>query len=207
MNKKKRIFYIQESLEKLYPNPKILLNHHNEFTFLIAVLLSSQTTDKKVNEITAELFKVADSVVKMEKLSINEIKNFIKKIGLFNIKSKNIFFLTKKLLKEYKGKVPNTFEELELLPGVGHKTASVVISHLFGVPAFPVDTHIYRLMRLWKLSSGKSVQKIEKDAKKIFPIERWNKLHIQMIYYGREYSPARRYNLENDFITRNIFQE
>lgn len=207
MNKKQRVSYIQESLEKLYPNPSFPLNYHNKFTLLIAVLLSAQSTDKKVNEITKEFFKIADSPQKMKRLSLEEIKNHVKNIGLFNTKAKNIYLITRKLLEVHNGMVPNTFEALKSFPGIGHKTASVVMYEAFGVPTFPVDTHVHRLMTLWKLSPGKSVEQTEKEAKKIFSIKNWNTLHLQMIYYGKEYSPARRWRLETDFITRNIFHK
>lgn len=205
MNKNKKILYIQESLEKLYPNPKISLNYCNKFTFLISVLLSARTTDKKVNEVTKELFKVANSAEKMQELSIKEIKNYIQKIGLYNNKAKNIYLLSRKLITKYNGKIPSSFKELESLPGVGHKTASVIISEIFKIPAFPIDTHIHRLAKLWQLTSGKTVKQTEKDLKIIFPTERWRVLHLQIISYGREYSPARNWSLERDFITRNIF--
>ncbi|MCB9201732.1 MAG: endonuclease III [Flavobacteriales bacterium] len=204
MTKKEKIQYIQTELDKLYPNPPIPLDHYNEYTLLIAVLLSAQSTDKKVNEITPELFKVADTPKKMIALSVEQIKEYIKQIGLSNTKAKNIYNLSQILVNKYDGKVPNTFEELEELPGVGHKTASVVMSQAFGFPAFPVDTHIHRLMKLWKLTSGKNVEQTEKDAKRLFPEEKWNKLHLQIIYYGREYSPARGRNEEKDFITKTI---
>jgi endonuclease-3 len=204
MTKKERAEFVMEELEKLYPNPPIPLDHTDEFTLLIAVLLSAQTTDKKVNEVTPELFAKANNAKAMSKLDVDEIKNLIRQIGLSNTKAKNIKKLSEILVEKYKGKVPSTFEELEALPGVGHKTASVVMSQAFGHPAFPVDTHIHRLMKRWKLSNGKSVEQTEKDAKRLFPKERWNKLHIQIIYYGREFSPARNWNLEKDPISAKI---
>jgi len=207
MTKKQKAHYIIDELEKLYPNPAIPLDHFNHFTLLISVLLSAQTTDKKVNEVTPALYKVADSPEKMVKLSIEEIKEFIKQIGLSNTKAKNIFTLSKILIEKHNGIVPSNYEDLENLPGVGHKTASVVMSQGFNFPAFPVDTHIHRLMTLWKLTSGKNVEQTEKDAKKIFKKELWNKLHLQIIYYGREFSPARGRNIDKDFITKTILEK
>lgn len=204
MKQKDKIQYITTELNRLYPNPQPALDFHDHFTLLISVLLSAQTTDKKVNEVTPVLFKVAPNAFKMAKLPDWEIKEYIKKIGLSNTKSKNIHRLAAILVEKYNGEVPESFEELEALPGVGHKTASVVMSQGFGYPAFPVDTHIHRLMKLWKLTKGKNVEETEKDAKRLFPKKLWNKLHLQIIYYGREYSPARRWSLEKDFITRHL---
>ncbi|MFA7687846.1 MAG: endonuclease III [Moheibacter sp.] len=204
MTKKERAEFVMEELENLYPNPPIPLHHSDAFTLLIAVLLSAQSTDKKVNEITPDLFARASNAKAMSRLEIDEIKEIIRQIGLSNTKAKNIKRLSEILVEKYDGIVPSTFEELEALPGVGHKTASVVMAQAFGHPAFPVDTHIHRLMHRWKLSNGKSVEQTEKDAKRLFPKESWNKLHLQIIYYGREYSPARSWNLEKDFITKNI---
>lgn len=204
MTKKERAKWVMEELEKCYPNPPIPLDHKDPFTLLIAVVLSAQSTDKKVNEVTPELFARAGNAKAMSRLEVFEIKEYIKQIGLSNTKAKNIKRLSEILVEKYDGNVPQTFEELEALPGVGHKTASVVMSQAFGHPAFPVDTHIHRLMHRWKLSNGKSVEQTEKDAKRLFPKESWNKLHIQIIYYGREYSPARGWNLEKDFISRKI---
>lgn len=204
MNKKERAQFVIDELEKLYPNPPVPLDHTDEFSLLISVLLSAQTTDKKVNEVTPELFAKARNAKAMSLLEIDEIKEFIKQIGLSTTKAKHIKRLSEILVEKYNGEVPSTFEELEELPGVGHKTASVVMSQAFGHPAFPVDTHIHRLMYRWKLSNGKSVRQTEIDAKRIFPKEVWNKLHLQIIYYGREYSPARSWNLEKDFITNKI---
>jgi len=206
MLKKERIQFVIDELEKLYPVPPIPLDHQDAFTLLIAVLLSAQTTDKKVNEVTPELFAKAANAKAMSLLEVDEIKYFIRQIGLSNTKAKNIKRLAEILVEKYDGEVPEGFEELEALPGVGHKTASVVMSQWFGHPAFPVDTHIHRLMKLWKLTKGKNVEETEKDAKKIFPKELWNKLHIQIIFYGREYSPARAWSLEKDFITREMFK-
>ena len=206
MLKKERVQFVIDELEKLYPVPPIPLDHQDAFTLLIAVLLSAQTTDKKVNEVTPELFAKAANAKAMALLEVDEIKYYIRQIGLSNTKAKNIKKLAEILVDTYDGEVPEGFEELEALPGVGHKTASVVMSQWFGHPAFPVDTHIHRLMKLWKLTKGKNVEETEKDAKKMFPKELWNKLHIQIIYYGREYSPARAWSLEKDFITRKMFE-
>jgi len=206
MTKKQRAQIVMDELEKLYPEISIPLNHYSPYTLLVAVALSAQTTDKKVNEVTPELFKKADSPQKMAQLKQEEIKEFIKEIGLSNTKAKNLKRMAELLVERYNGEVPQTFEELEALPGVGHKTASVVMAQAFGVPAFPVDTHIHRLMKQWKLSEGKNVTQVEKDAKKLFPKDRWNKLHVQIILYGREYSPARG-NKEKDFITPMLFEK
>ncbi|MFV0223136.1 endonuclease III [Empedobacter falsenii] len=206
MLKKERVQFVIDELEKLYPTPPIPLDHQDAFTLLIAVLLSAQTTDKKVNQVTPELFAKAANAKAMSLLEVDEIKYYIREIGLSNTKAKNIKRLSEILLEKHNGEVPESFEELEELPGVGHKTASVVMAQWFGHPAFPVDTHIHRLMKLWKLTKGKNVEETEKDAKKIFPKELWNKLHIQIIYYGREYSPARAWSLEEDFITRKMFE-
>ena len=206
MLKKERIQFVIDELEKLYPVPPIPLDHQDAFTLLIAVLLSAQTTDKKVNQVTPELFAKAANAKAMSLLEVDEIKYYIREIGLSNTKAKNIKRLSEILIEKYDGEVPEGFEELEELPGVGHKTASVVMSQWFGHPAFPVDTHIHRLMKLWKLTKGKNVEETEKDAKKIFPKELWNKLHIQIIYYGRAYSPARAWSLDKDFITRKMFE-
>jgi len=206
MTQKEKVQYIIEELEKLYPNPPIPLIHSDVFTLLISVLLSAQTTDKKVNQVTPALFRVAPNAFKMAELPDWEIKEYIKEIGLSNTKSKNIHNLAKILVEKYKGEVPSTYEELEALPGVGHKTASVVMSQGFGEPAFPVDTHIHRLMKLWGLSDGKNVEQTEKDAKRLFPKELWNRLHLQIIYYGREYSPARGRDEKKDFITQHLSQ-
>ena len=179
-------------METLYPNPEIPLDHENNFTFLVAVMLSAQSTDKKVNEITPKLFSEANTPNKMGKLDVEHIQELIREIGLAPTKARNIKKTSKMLVEKYDGEVPNTFEELEELPGVGHKTASVIMSQAFGEPAFPVDTHIHRLARRWKLSNGKNVQKTEKDLKKKFDKKLWNKLHLQIIFYGREYCQARK---------------
>ena len=191
MRKSERAEIIRKELKKLYPSPPIPLDHTNAYTLLVAVVLSAQSTDKKVNELTKSLFKVADNPEKMMQLGINGIYEYIKFLGLSNQKSKNIYNLSKLLIERHDGTVPNSFEKLESLPGVGHKTASVVVSQAFGKPSFPVDTHIHRCAQRWKLTSGKNVQTTEKDLKRLFPVEKWNKLHIQIIMYAREYCPAR----------------
>ena len=193
-------------LEKLYPEVPIPLDHTDPYTLLVAVALSAQTTDKKVNQITPKLFEVAGNPFKMKELEVDDIKYLIKEIGLANTKAKNLKKMAELLVERHNGEVPQTFEELEALPGVGHKTASVVMSQAFGEPAFPVDTHIHRLMVQWQLTSGKNVVETEKDAKKLFPKESWNKLHLQIIFYGREYSPARG-NKEKDFLTKMLFEK
>ena len=200
MTKKQRAEIILTELEKIYPEVEIPLDHTDPFTLLVAVALSAQTTDKKVNQITPKLFEVAGDPFKMKELEVEEIKNIIKEIGLANTKAKNLKGMAEMIVEKYNGIVPQTFEELEELPGVGHKTASVVMSQAFGIPAFPVDTHIHRLLTQWKITSGKNVVETERDAKKVFPKETWNKVHIQIILYGREYSPARG-NKEKDYIT------
>jgi endonuclease-3 len=204
MTKKEKVAYVIRELEKLYPQTPVPLEHYNSYTLLIAVLLSAQSTDKKVNEITPFLFERANNPYDMAELDVAEIKELIKQIGLSNNKAKAIKSLSEKLISEFNGEVPESFEALESLQGVGHKTASVVMSQAFGHPAFPVDTHIHRLMYRWGLSNGKNVVQTEKDAKRLFPKELWNKLHLQIIFYGREYSPARGLKLEKDFITREI---
>ena len=191
MNKTERVQLISESLKALYPEPPIPLNHESVFTLLIAVILSAQCTDIRVNKITPLLFKKANDPQKMIKLGTEEIKKIIKPCGLSPQKSKSIFELSKILVKQHQGKVPKSFVELEALPGVGHKTASVVMSQGFGYPAFPVDTHVHRLAQRWKLTNGKNVQQTEKDLKRIFPESEWNRLHIQIILYGREFCTAR----------------
>ena len=204
MNKKNKVIFIIEELENLFPEVPIPLNHKDPYTLLIAVLLSAQCTDERVNLITPKLFKIADNPSDMSKLSINEIKEIIRPCGLSPMKSKGIYGLTRIILEKHNGKVPQTFEELEELPAVGHKTASVVMSQAFGYPAFPVDTHIHRLMFRWGLSNGTNVKQTEKDAKRLFPKDKWNKLHLQIIYYARRYSPARGWNIQNDSITKKI---
>ena len=191
MNKKEKVEFVVNTLEALYPEVPIPLNHSDNFTLLVAVLLSAQCTDERVNQVTPYLFAKADNPHDMLKMSVEEIKDIIRPCGLSPMKSKGIYGLSKIIVDEHNGKVPNSFEALERLPGVGHKTASVVMSQGFGVPAFPVDTHIHRLMYRWTLSTGKNVVQTEKDAKRLFPEELWNKLHLQIIYFGREHCPAR----------------
>ena len=194
MNKRKKVDFIVSTLEKLYPNPPIPLKHKDSYTLLVAVLLSARCTDKRVNQVTPILFKKANTPKKMVKLSVEAIRQIIRPCGLSPQKSKAIHGLSQILIKKHSSIVPDNFEDLEELPGVGHKTASVVMCQAFGKAAFPVDTHIHRLMRRWGISKGKSVQKIEEDSKKIFPKKLWNKLHLQIIYFGREYCPARTHN-------------
>tara|TARA_B100000029_G_scaffold280202_1_gene274328 strand:- start:671 stop:1324 length:654 start_codon:yes stop_codon:yes gene_type:complete len=191
LNKEERFIYINKELEKLYPETPIPLDHHSTYTLLIAVLLSAQCTDVRVNQVTPELFLLADNPFDMAKISPAKIRKIIKPCGLSPKKSKAIAELSKILCKEYKGEVPESFEALEALPGVGHKTASVVMSQGFNHPAFPVDTHIHRLAQRWRLSKGKNVKQTEKDLKKGFPMDDWNSLHLRIIYYGREHCTAR----------------
>jgi len=205
MRKSERAEIILKELKKLYPSPPIPLDHKNAFTLLVAVVLSAQSTDKKVNELTKELFKIADNPYKMYRLGISGIYQYIRQLGLSNQKSKNIYLLSKLLIEKYKNKVPNSFEELESLPGVGHKTASVIMSQIFNVPSFPVDTHIHRLSQRWGLSNGDNVKQTEKDLKKIFPIKEWNKLHLQIIFYGREYCTARGCDGTKCFMCRTLY--
>lgn len=193
-------------LEKIYPEVSVPLDHKDPYTLLVAVALSAQTTDMKVNEVTPKLFAVADTPEKMAKLEVSEIKELIKEIGLSNSKAKNLKGMAEVLVEKHNSVVPQTFHELEELPGVGHKTASVVMSQAFGHPGFPVDTHIHRLMKQWKLTNGKNVEETEKDAKRLFPISSWNKLHLQIIFYGREYSPARGKG-DKDFLTKMLFEK
>ncbi|MDT7831958.1 endonuclease III [Flavobacteriaceae bacterium S356] len=204
MTKSEKVQFVIDTLEKLYPETPIPLDHKDPYTLLIAVLMSAQSTDARVNIITPLLFAKADNPYDMIKLSVEEIREIIKPVGLSPMKSKGIYGLSHILIDKYGGKVPQSFEALEELPAVGHKTASVVMSQAFGVPAFPVDTHIHRLMYRWNLSNGKNVAQTERDAKRLFPKEIWNKLHLQIIYYGREYCPARGWKLENDEITKTV---
>lgn len=204
MTKTEKVQFVIDTLEKIYPEVPIPLQHKDPYTLLIAVLLSAQSTDVKVNQITPLLFKKADNPYDMIKLSIDEIREIIKPVGLSPMKSKGIHGLSEIIIEKHNGQVPDTYEDLEALPAVGHKTAAVVMSQAFGIPAFPVDTHIHRLMYRWNLSNGKNVVQTEKDAKRLFPKEIWNKLHLQIIYYGREYSPARGWNLDKDIITKTI---
>jgi len=187
-----KVKFITSTLEELYPKPDIPLNHENNFTFLVAVMLSAQSTDKKVNEITPKLFEKANNPSEMNKLNVNEIRDIIKQIGLAPTKAKNIKKMSQQLLDKHNGKVPNNFKDLEKLAGVGHKTASVLMAQAFDTPAFPVDTHIHRLAYRWGLSNGKNVIQTEKDLKRIFDEKLWNKLHLQMIFYGREWCKARK---------------
>lgn len=204
MKKKERVEFVISTLENLYPTTPIPLLHKDSYTLLIAVLLSAQCTDARVNTITPKLFALADNPTDMVKLSIDQIREIIKPCGLSPKKSKAIYELSHILLNKHNGEVPDNFEDLEELPGVGHKTASVVMSQAFGVPAFPVDTHIHRLMQRWKLTNGKNVVHTEKDAKRLFPEKIWNKLHLQIIFFGREYCPARGHNSETCPICKEI---
>jgi endonuclease III len=191
MTKSEKVADILKILEKLYPNPEAPLQHKNAYTLLISVLLSAQCTDERVNKITPLLFKMADNPFDMIKFSVEEIREVIKPCGLSPMKSKGIAGLSKILVEKYKGEVPNSFEALEELPAVGHKTASVVMTQWFGKPAFPVDTHIHRLAYRWGLTNGKNVEQTEKDLKRLIPEKKWNNAHLQIIYFGREYCPAR----------------
>ncbi len=196
MTKKEKALYISQKLEELFPETPIPLDHTSAYTLLIAVLLSAQCTDERVNKITPHLFAKAKTPFEMVSLSIDEIREIIKPCGLSPAKSKAIYNLSQIIIEQHHGEVPQTFEELEALPGVGHKTASVVMSQAFGVPAFPVDTHIHRLAERWKLSSGKNVTQTEKDLKKLFVKDSWNKIHLQIIFYGRAFCPARGHQIE-----------
>lgn len=191
MTKSEKVQFVIDTLEALYPEVPIPLQHKDAYTLLIAVLLSAQCTDERVNKITPLLFAIADNPYDMIKMSVDDIQKIIRPCGLGPMKSKGIYGLSKILIEKYNGEVPADFAALESLPAVGHKTASVVMSQAFGYPAFPVDTHIHRLMYRWGFSNGKNVEQTERDAKRLFPEETWNKLHLQIIYYGREYSPAR----------------
>ena len=191
MNNKQKSKIIINILNKTYPKVPIPLNYKNTFTLLVSVLLSAQCTDVNVNNVTKKIYPKYNKPEHFVKLGRKKIERLIKKIGIFRVKAKSIFYLSKTLIEEHKGEVPKTYEELELLPGVGHKTASVVMSQGFGYPAFPIDTHIHRLAQRWGLTRGKNVFKTEQDLKKIFPKRNWNKLHLQIIYYGREYCKAR----------------
>ena len=204
MNKKERVLFVINTLKDLYPTIPIPLDHTDAYTLLIAVLLSAQCTDVRVNLITPILFAKANNPYDMVKLSIEEIKAIIRPCGLSPMKSKGIYGLSQMIIELHDGKVPQDFAALEAMPAVGHKTASVVMSQAFGVPAFPVDTHIHRLMIRWGLTNGKNVERTEKDAKRLFPEAIWNDLHLQIIWYGREYSPARGWNLDNDIITKTV---
>ena len=204
MTKKEKVEYVVQQLEKLYPETLVPLDHKDPYTLLIAVLLSAQCTDERVNKITPTLFEKADNPFDMVKLDVEQIKSIIRPCGLSPRKSQAIYTLSGMLINQYDGQVPADLNALEELPGVGHKTASVVMSQAFGVPSFPVDTHIHRLMYRWGFSNGKNVVQTEKDAKRLFPENLWNKLHLQIIFYGREYSPARGVRRDVDFITMQI---
>jgi len=204
MTKKEKAAYVMAELEALYPETPIPLDHSDPFTLLVAVVLSAQCTDARVNTVTPTLFAKAQTPHAMAALSVEEIAEIIRPCGLTPMKSKGIYQFSKMILELHGGEVPQSFEALEAMPAVGHKTASVVMSQAFGVPAFPVDTHIHRLMYRWGLTNGKSVEQTEKDAKALFPRESWNKLHLQIIFYGREYSPARGWSLDKDFISARI---
>jgi len=204
MTKQEKVQFVIDTLQEIYPEIPIPLDHKDPYTLLIAVLLSAQCTDVRVNQISPILFAKADNPFDMVKMSVEEIKEIIRPCGLSPMKSKGIYGLSKILIEKYNGEVPQSFEGLEELPAVGHKTASVVMSQAFGVPAFPVDTHIHRLLYRWGFTNGKNVVQTEKDAKRLFPKELWNDLHLQIIWYGREYSPARGWNLEDDIITKTI---
>tara|TARA_B100000809_G_C15137098_1_gene531107 strand:- start:606 stop:1253 length:648 start_codon:yes stop_codon:yes gene_type:complete len=204
MKKSDKIIYLIDTLELLFPEVPIPLDHKDPYTLLIAVLLSAQSTDVGVNKITPILFAKADNPYDMIKLSVEEIRDIIRPVGLSPMKSKGIYGLSKILIENHNGKVPENFEDLESLPAVGHKTASVVLAQAFNIPTFPVDTHIHRLMYRWGMSSGKNVKITEKDAKRIFPKKLWNKLHLQIIWYGRKFSPARGCNIKTDLITQKI---
>ena len=204
MDKKNKVKYLIKELETLFPVVPVPLDHKDPYTLLIAVLLSAQCTDNRVNQITPKLFEKADNPYEMVNLTIEEIKEIIRPCGLSPMKSKGIYGLSKIIIEKHNGLVPKTFEDLEELPGVGHKTASVVMSQAFGFPAFPVDTHIHRLMYRWGLSNGSNVKQTEKDAKRIFPKKKWNKLHLQIIFYARKFSPARGWDINRDLITKKI---
>ena len=204
MTKQEKVDFVIHTLQEKYPEIPVPLDHKDPYTLLIAVLLSAQSTDVRVNKITPLLFEVADNPYDMVKLSVEEIRDIIKPVGLSPMKSKGIHGLSKILIDKYDGKVPKDIYALEELPAVGHKTASVVVSQAFGIPAFPVDTHIHRLLYRWGLTTGKNVKQTEKDAKRLFPKELWNTLHLQIIWYGRQYCQARGWDLENDIITKTI---
>ncbi len=197
MNKQEKVDFIINKLETLYPTVPIPLDHHSTYTLLVSVLLSAQCTDVRVNQVTPALWQLADNPIDMAQQKVEDIKAIIRPCGLSPQKSKAISELSKIIINQHHGEVPETFEELEALPGVGHKTASVVMSQAFGIPAFPVDTHIHRLIYRWNLTNGKNVTQTEKDCKRLFPKELWNKLHLQIIFFGREYCPARSHKMEN----------
>lgn len=204
MTKKEKVEFVIETLNRIYPQIPIPLDHKDPYTLLIAVLLSAQSTDVRVNQITPLLFEIADNPYDMVKLTVEEIRDIIRPVGLSPMKSKGIHGLSKMLIEKYNGQVPADWEALESFPAVGHKTASVVMSQAFNIPAFPVDTHIHRLMYRWGFTNGKNVVQTEKDAKRLFPEDLWNKIHLQIIWYGRQYSPARAWDLDKDIITKTI---
>jgi endonuclease-3 len=204
MKRKETVEFILHELERLYPDPPVPLDHTDAYTLLIAVLLSAQCTDARVNTVTPKLFALANNPYDMVKVSVSQIESIVRPCGLSPAKSKNIHRLSELLIERHCGQVPDTMEELEALPGVGHKTAGVVMIQAFGMPAFPVDTHIHRMLYRWKLSNGKSVEQTERDAKRLFPESTWIKLHLQIIFYAREYSPARGALPERDFITMKV---
>ena len=204
MTKAEKIAFTISTLQELYPEIPVPLDHKDPYTLLIAVLMSAQSTDVRVNKITPLLFAKADNPYDMVKLSVEEIREIIKPVGLSPMKAKGIHGLSRILIDKHNGKVPQELEYLEELPAVGHKTASVVVSQAFGIPAFPVDTHIHRLLYRWGFTNGKNVVQTEKDAKRLFPRELWNDLHLQIIWYGRQYSPARGWDMEKDIITKTI---
>ena len=204
MDEKDKAKKILKILNKLYPTTPIPLDHTSNFTLLMSVLLSAQCTDLNVNNVTRNIYPKYNKPEHFIKLGKKRIEKLIKSIGLFRVKAKSIYLMSKQLLEKHGGKIPKSFEELERLPGVGHKTASVVMSQGFGVPAFAVDTHIHRLAQRWGLTNGRSVVQTEKDLKRIFPKKTWSKLHLQIIWYGREFSPARGWKLDKDLITKTI---
>lgn len=204
MTKTEKVDFTIRTLQEIYPEIPVPLAHKDPYTLLIAVLMSAQSTDVRVNQITPLLFERADNPYDMVKLSVEQIRDIIRSVGLSPMKSKGIHGLSEILIEKYDGKVPQEISLLEALPAVGHKTASVVVSQAFGIPAFPVDTHIHRLMYRWGFSNGKNVKQTEKDAKRLFPKALWNDLHLQIIWYGREYSPARGWDLEHDIITKTV---
>ncbi|MDO6491578.1 MAG: endonuclease III domain-containing protein [Cellulophaga sp.] len=204
MTKAEKVTFTIDKLKELYPTIPVPLDHKDPYTLLIAVLMSAQSTDVRVNKITPLLFKKADNPYDMVKLTVDEIREIIKPVGLSPMKAKGIHGLSQMLIDKHNGIVPKDMESLEKFPAVGHKTAGVVVSQAFGIPAFPVDTHIHRLMYRWGFTNGKNVVQTEKDAKRLFPKELWNDLHLQIIWYGRDYSPARGWNLDNDIITKTI---
>lgn len=204
MTKAQKVQFVMDTLDEIYPTIPIPLDHKDPYTLLIAVLMSAQSTDVRVNQITPLLFAKADNPYDMIKMTVDEIREIIKPVGLSPMKAKGIHGLSHILIDKHNGEVPQSFEALEELPAVGHKTASVVMSQAFNVPAFPVDTHIHRLMYRWGFTNGKNVVQTEKDAKRLFPEEKWNELHLQIIWYGRQYSPARGWDLKKDIITATI---